>query len=56
MRNAAAALVAFICWAGLAIQFNATFANRNEKPVAESLRDQQKHHEATAQIHEMAKL
>ena len=29
MRNAAAALVAFICWAGLAIQFNATFANQH---------------------------
>ena len=29
MRNAAAALVAIICWAGLAIQFSATFANQH---------------------------
>ena len=29
MRNAAAALVALICWAGLAIQFSATFANQH---------------------------
>src|SRR6476469_1443615 len=29
MRNAAAALVAIICWAGLAIQFNATFASQH---------------------------
>lgn len=29
MRSVAAALVAIICWAGLAIQFNATFANQH---------------------------
>lgn len=29
MRNAAAALVAIICWAGLAIQFSATFATQH---------------------------
>jgi len=29
MRSAAAALVAIICWAGLAIQFSATFANQH---------------------------
>jgi hypothetical protein len=30
MRNAAAALVALICWAGLAIQFAATFSNQHD--------------------------
>ncbi len=29
MRSAAAALVAIICWSGLAIQFSATFANQH---------------------------
>jgi hypothetical protein len=29
MRNAAAALVAIVCWAGLAVQFSATFANQH---------------------------
>ena len=29
MRSAAAAIVAIICWAGLAIQFSATFANQH---------------------------
>jgi hypothetical protein len=29
MRNAGAALVAIICWAGLAIQFSATFASQH---------------------------
>ena len=30
MRNAAAALVAIICWAGLAIQFSATFGRQHD--------------------------
>lgn len=30
MRNAAAALVAIVCWAGLAVQFSATFANQHD--------------------------
>jgi len=30
MRNAAAAIVALICWAGLAIQFSATYANQHD--------------------------
>jgi hypothetical protein len=30
MRNAAAALVALICWAGLAIQFSATYASQRD--------------------------
>src|SRR5690349_22263849 len=30
MRNAAAALVALICWVGLAIQFSATYANQHD--------------------------
>ena len=30
MRNFAAALVAIICWAGLAIQFSDTFANQHQ--------------------------
>jgi hypothetical protein len=29
MRNAAAALVAIVCWAGLAVQFSATFGNQH---------------------------
>jgi hypothetical protein len=35
MRNAAAALVAIICWAGLAIQFSATYGHQHD--VAASL-------------------
>jgi hypothetical protein len=34
MRNAAAALVAIICWAGLTIQFNATYANQHHVVAA----------------------
>ena len=30
MRNVAAAIVALICWAGLAIQFSATYANQHD--------------------------
>ena len=30
MRNAAAAVVALICWAGLAIQFSATYSNQHD--------------------------
>ena len=30
MRNLAAAVVALICWAGLAIQFSATYANQHD--------------------------
>jgi hypothetical protein len=30
MRNIAAAIVALICWAGLAIQFSATFGNQHD--------------------------
>ena len=30
MRNIAAAIVALICWAGLAIQFSATFSNQHD--------------------------
>jgi hypothetical protein len=30
MRNAAAALVAIICWAGLAVQFSATYGNQHD--------------------------
>ena len=30
MRNIAAAIVALICWAGLAIQFSATYANQHD--------------------------
>ena len=29
MRNAAAALVAIVCWAGLAVQFSATYGNQH---------------------------
>lgn len=33
MRRAAAALVAIVCWAGLAIQFSATYADRHDVAV-----------------------
>jgi hypothetical protein len=33
MRNAAAALVAIVCWAGLALQFSATYAHQHDVAV-----------------------
>jgi len=34
MRNAAAALVATVCWAGLAVQFSATYSNQHHLGAA----------------------